>query len=450
MPKVEIHLSVTVALDWLDVNRAIALFQEMQAQVGCALATSYLEAIQDATLDEVLGPKWEDVPQSEAPWTCPQCESTAGFKRRGSRRRKLRKSSLGPIPFELRQVTCRRCHSTFAPFAGWLGLEPYQVSSSEFQAKVVETACQVSYGRSVAMVDDLARVQVSATAAHRWVQERGKSVKLDAGRADGRPLLLDATRVHAGTNPRGCNLNLGISLAGRRWVGGRAQMEIHPVCLGVDETWSETGEALAACSPGRVVYDGDPDVVQWIEKTFREVPQQRCSWHLVHELGRHLWEDGLKQAQARTWVNQVRQILYQPEYSLSQRRAALHALIQQVRDRGFTHAVHYLEGAESHLFAYREQPDGMFFDQQRQEPLAISSTSPVERQMREINRRTDVGARWQPAGVTNLLRLDLIRRFDMQQWDLLWDLPRSGHDESLTANLQVSVSVRPSPNVNTS
>jgi hypothetical protein len=149
-------------------------------------------------------------------------------------------------------------------------------------------------------------------------------------------------------------------------------------------------------------------------------------------------------------VNQVCQILYQPEYSLSQRRAALHALIQQVRDHGFTNAVHYLEGAESHLFAYREQPDGMFFDQQRQEPLAISSTSPVERQMREINRRTDVGARWQPAGVTNLLRLDLIRRFDMQQWDLLWDLPRSDHAEHLTANLQVSVSVRPSPNVNTS
>lgn len=43
-------------------------------------------------------------------------------------------------------------------------------------------------------------------------------------------------------------------------------METHPVCLGVDETLSEAGEALAACSPGRVVYDGDPDVVKWTEK----------------------------------------------------------------------------------------------------------------------------------------------------------------------------------------
>jgi hypothetical protein len=199
-----------------------------------------------------------------------------------------------------------------------------------------------------------------------------------------------------------------------------------------------------------VVYDGDPDVVEWVEKTFPEVPQQRCSWHLVHELNRHLWEDGLKQAQARTWMNQLCQILYQPEHPLSQRRAALHTLIQQVRDHGFTNAAHYLEDAESHLFAYREQPDGMFFDQQRQEPLAISSTSPVERQMREINRRTDLGARWQPTGVTNLLRLDLIRRFDTQQWDLLWGLPRPDHDDRLTANLQASVSVGPPSNVNTS
>ena len=226
-------------------------------------------------------------------------------------------------------------------------------------------------------------------------------------------------------------------------------MRIDPVCLGVDETWAKTAGALARCRPGRVVYDGDPDVVEWVEGTFAEVPKQRCSWHLVHELNRHLWEDGLKQAQARTWRNQLRQILYQPEYPLPQRRAALHVLIQQLRDHGLTNVAHYLEDAAPRVFAYREEPDGMFFDQQRQEPLAISSTSPVERQMREINRRTDVGARWQPTGVTNLLRLDLIRRFDTQQWNSLWGLQRVHLDDRLTFNLQMSVSVGPPSNVNT-
>ena len=117
MPKVEIHLEISVSSERLDVNQAIALFEEIQALFGSALVASYLEASQDAVLEQVLGPKWMDGPQSHAPWACHHCGSERGFKRRGSRPRTLRKSSLGRVPFQLRQVTCRRCESTFSPFS---------------------------------------------------------------------------------------------------------------------------------------------------------------------------------------------------------------------------------------------------------------------------------------------------------------------------------------------
>jgi DNA-directed RNA polymerase subunit RPC12/RpoP len=449
MPKVEIHLKITVSSDRLDVNQVIALFQEIETQVRPALVAGYLKASQDLVLDQVLGPKWEDKPQEEAPWSCPQCQSRLGFKRRGSRPRTLRKSSLGKLPFQLRQVTCCGCGSTFSPFSDWFGLEPYQASTSEFQAKAVEVACQTSYARSVALVRDLARVDVSATAVHSWVQSQSKEVELDATQADDRPLILDSTRVRAGKNRRGCNLNLGIAIERRRWVGGRPQLEIHPVCFGVDETWTQTGQALTRQSPSRLVYDGDKDVTYWAQSAFPEKPQQRCTWHLIGQLYRHLWEDGLKKREARVWVQSLQDALHDPQHSVSEARTLVKAITQQIRQLGLDHSAVYLAGAEPYVFTYREQPDGMFFDERRQEPLAISATSPVERQMREINRRTDVGARWRVSGVANLIRLDLVRRFEPEQWRSLWRLPQPVSAVCSDVKSQVRVSVRPPLNVMT-
>jgi hypothetical protein len=106
MLKVEIHLEISVPSDYLDVNQIVALSQEVQAQVGPALVAHCLETVQDLELARVLGPRWTDAPQDEAPWVCPQCRSRQGFSRRGSRPRTLRKTSVGCVPFNLRQVTC--------------------------------------------------------------------------------------------------------------------------------------------------------------------------------------------------------------------------------------------------------------------------------------------------------------------------------------------------------
>ena len=257
MPKVEIHLELSVPSDQLDVNQIVALFQGVQVQSGPAVMACYLEAIQDLVLDETLGPKWADTPQGEAPWVCPECHSRQGFKRRGGRPRVLRKTRLGRVAFQLRQVTCRRCDDTFSPFAAWLGLEPYQVSTTEFQAQTVQVACQTSYARSVEHVHELGRVQVSATAVHHWAQVKGAQVAFDVTQANDRPVLLDSTKVRAGGKKRGCSLNLGVSIRRRRWRMGRLQLDVYPVCFGVGESWSKTGQALTHAHPARLVFDGD-------------------------------------------------------------------------------------------------------------------------------------------------------------------------------------------------
>jgi len=443
MLKMEIHLELNVPSNGLDVNQVIVLFQQIQEQIGPALAECYLETIQAQLLDQVLGPKWANAPQQEAPWACPECGSRQGFKRRGSYPRVLRKSSLGRVEFNLCQVTCCSCEHTFSPFPDLLGLEPYQVSTTEFQAKAVDVACQTSYARAVEHIRNLAHVQISATAVHRWVQGQGTEVTLDEMQADQHTVLLDSTKVCAGDKERGCSLNLALSVRKRYWTNGRPRMDIHPVCFGVDEGWSETGQALEETNPDRLVFDGDEGLGNWVTKTFTDSHKQRGTWHLVRQLYWPLWKDGLGKAQATRWIEKLRNIVYHPAGDVKQSQRALQTLIHQLAEAGLHRAAEYLASAAPYAFTYREHPDGLFFDDRRFESLAISSTSPAERQMREINRRTDVGARWSVPGVTNLIGLDLVRRFDREQWRALWQLPEQAVHESSVVNLQVSAKAEP-------
>ena len=56
MLKMEIHLELSVPLDELGVNQVIALFQQIQEQLGPLLAAQFLEGVQDQALSQVLGP----------------------------------------------------------------------------------------------------------------------------------------------------------------------------------------------------------------------------------------------------------------------------------------------------------------------------------------------------------------------------------------------------------
>lgn len=53
-------------------------------------------------------------------------------------------------------------------------------------------------------------------------------------------------------------------------------------------------------------------------------------------------------------------------------------------------------------------------------PSEIRSTSRAERAMRELNRRTDVGAPWSVRGIGNLLRLRLARRYNPHDYARAW------------------------------
>ena len=438
MPKMEIHLEISVPGSSLGVNQVIALFEQVREQLGQEMVRCYLEQAQDQQLDEALGAKWKNEAQDEAPWSCPECDAARGFNRRGSRGRVLRKTSLGRIEFQLRQVTCRHCGRTFSPFPDLLDLEPYQASTTEFQVKAVDVACQTSYARAARYLDKLAGVTVSPTAIHRWVQVQGSQVMFDATVADDRVTILDSTKVPAGNKKRGALLNLGVAIRKRHSEQDRARLALVPVCFGVGENWKQTGQELEQISPDRVVFDGDEDIRHWAEQRLPQVPKQRGTWHLVNQLYWPLWRDGLRKQQSDPWLRRLGRILYHCESDLEQAKKEFQDLICDLSEAGLHEGARYLAAAAPYAFLYREAPDGTYSDSRDDQPFAIMATSPVERQMREINRRTDVGARWSIPGVHNIISLDLCRRLDGDQWQDLWQTPTHVAPEYSIVNLQTS------------
>lgn len=438
MLKMEIHLEISVPGNGLGVNQVIALFKQVQEQLGQEMSRCYLEQTQDQELDQTLGARWQNEAQEKAPWSCPECQASKGFNRRGSRKRVLRKTSLGRIEFELRQVTCRHCGHTFSPFPELLDLEPYQASTTEFQVKAVEVACQTSYARAARYLDRLAGVCVSPTAIHQWVQAQGSRVAFDAAVAEGRLTVLDSTKVPAGDKKRGALLNLGVAVRKRYSEHDRPRLLLAPICFGVGETWKETGQELEQITPDRVVFDGDEDIRHWAEQGLPEAPKQRGAWHLVNQLYWPLWRDGLGKQASDPWLTRLGRILYHPKSDLEQSKKEFKDLIRDLSAAGLQEGTRYLAGAAAYAFLYREAPDGIFSESRSGEPFAIMATSPVERQMREINRRTDVGARWSIPGVHNIIALDLCRRLDRHQWQDLWQTPTHVAPEYSVVNLHVS------------
>jgi hypothetical protein len=149
----------------------------------------------------------------------------------------------------------------------------------------------------------------------------------------------------------------------------------------------------------RVEFSVEQGLTVWLKDTFPDVHKQRGIWHPVTQLYWPLWENGLLKSEAGAWIGQLGNIIYHPEGDVQHSRTELRDLIAQLLKEDLSSAARYLAAAEPYAFTYREHPDDMFYDEQSLEPRAISSPSPLERQMREIDRRTDIGVRWSTAGV---------------------------------------------------
>lgn len=402
-----LHVQIKVEPGTTGINDLAAWAFGARSRLVEGVLAGVLWQLQEGHLATVL--------RGEAELVCPGCgtirDGPGAVLRRGSRPRQVRTSS-GRIRFRLRQVTCPDCRKTWSPYPGLLGLAPRQRVTEELERRLVDMVTELSYAKTSRLAAEWLGVTLSPRHLHRTVQRQGARVAFGPVEPV-ETIVADGTKVPAGRKQRGEDIVIALQLQGRTERQGRTVVGKRVVGFGIGPgSWPAA--LTTAGEPELVVTDGESGIAQAVTEHCPDARHQRCVWHLPYSLRHMLGREGIPAARQRQVAREVTTLLEQPASEGRGRYEDLAAgLTHQPRSRNL------LETAA----------DFVFFD----DPSAERTTGVVEREMRESNRRMDVGARWSVPGAAHLEKLRLARRHNPDEYQRLWR-PIRGLQASVVAH----------------
>ena len=386
------------------------------------LVAATVQTLTGELFDVVIGPRGfplDDDTQPEAPWACTRCGNRRGFRRRGQRpggRTVLTKA--GKVRLAAWQVECRSCGRRFVPILELLGVAAFKRRSVGVAEMAAALATEVAYAKAARLLAELAGVDLSARSVRRDTLSLAPA-RIGPEITQVPVLLLDGTGVRAGENKNGTELHLAVGLVARRREGGRTVVEARLLGATLGEGWSAMAELLKGVRPGLVIVDGEEAITDLAEEVFgTDTPIQRCLFHLSSQtrfMARYL--DRLDAGVADELRDRLHELLSDAyaDGDLDAAVAGYNTLIDTAEALGADHAATHMRNAARHAFTFLTHPQAgrlLFGDKGRPE----LATGVLERVMREMNRRTDVGVRWSVEGVRANLMVKLGRKYRHGRW----------------------------------
>jgi hypothetical protein len=390
-----IQRSTKIDSSSFSINDLASALPRVSRDYGLEHAQRVIEAFQEQFIERLLAGLEELV--------CERCgvvhSGGLTILRRGSRERMLRTSS-GVLVFALKQLTCRDCRRTWSPFGQLLGLAPRQRIAEELVRKMVECVTELPYGKTCELATAWLGASVTPRTLHRFVQERGARLRFTPAEPT-RVVVADGTRVPSGSSERGTDLRLSFQILGRYLEHGRVGVEKRIAGWGMGPgSWSDA--LPAGICTAVIVTDREKGLPELIAERFPEVRHQHCEWHLSHTLGHLLYLDGAKVKERRPLAAKLAHIMWGE--TTKDRRAEYVKLCAELAHRPKAHTM------------LSDALKNVLFD----EPSSERTSSVMEREMREINRRGDLGVRWSDRGIDNLLRLRAARRINKDDFERVW------------------------------
>jgi hypothetical protein len=322
---------------------------------------------------------------------CPSC-GVNEHTRKGWRPRVLR-SSRGRLVLLVLQAKCKCCGRAFRPFTTALGLPFSRRCTDELIEKAVSLGVQMPYRRSSDTLRKLTAGSLSAEGIRQKIAKKAAIITFRDDVSD-KTVLTDSTKVKAGRKERGAPVQMAITAEPGPVIAGRPTIRKELVHLHVGDIEPLRGH-LRAIRPGRIVHDGDTDFSDCADSV------QRCRWHLVHQLKHYLWQDDISHEDRGIYQSRLKDILF-GERSTAPRM--LGAFIKDLDAAGCTTSAEHLRNARAEAFTYRTDRN-----------FTYATTTPIEREMRELNRRADVGVRWSEKGIENVLKVRFYHRLNESQ-----------------------------------
>jgi len=424
VPGMQVTRAVTIEVD----EQVVGIAELEQAALAFArtapgvLVAATIEELLAELVTTVIGPfgdPWPVDRQLVSPWGCTGCGSMQGFRRRGaaSKPRTLA-ASCGKVAFRSPCVQCLACGRRFTPAPQLLGLRCYQRRTDELSRMAAALAGEVAYAKAARLLGELAGQDVSARSIRRDVLAMAPERIAPDVPVRVPVLLLDGTGERAGQRKGGVELHLAIGLVARRRAGRRVKVEARLLAATLDEPWARMDSLLAEVTPGLVVVDGEQALSDLAGRLWPTVPVQRCLFHLARAVGwLARYQDRVGGETGDELVARLEQLLTDAYRTGDHERArvAYLALIDHARSVGADKVAAHLASALDEALTFLLHPDAgrLVFGHKGRPELG---SGVLERVMRELNRRTDVGVRWSIEGLRRLLMIKLQHKYHQGPW----------------------------------
>lgn len=402
---VNILIKLNLSQEKVSVNEIVETVTKTLKSTTTEIIASIIDSIQENILDANLGTKWNEFSNKIALWQCPNCTERCEFVRRGKRKREIRCSN-GLIEFHLYRVTCKACGSTFCPFTQILDIEPRIRITKEFDEKILKLASNTSYEKTSKTIDLLLDENISATTVRNKVNTIAQEIDISPLQDNYDTILVDGTKVNASEAPRGIDIHLALAPIGTTLIKGRKYNAKQLIGLSVADNSKSIKEQLKKTTCRNVISDGDVQYSKFLEEIYPTAKHKRCLWHIPHTLKHLLYLEKMPVEERAILSSYLAKVL--KEQDLIKAQHLYIDLMYWFKSVNMNNIYNYLYNAYNKVFISEK-------DWNSENNIIV--TSLVEREMREINRSTDIGCRWSKKGVENLLKVKLVEKYSPHNWN---------------------------------
>ena len=311
---------------------------------------------------------------------CPDCDSDI-LIRKGWRKRHL-KTSRGSFRLLVLQANCKTCGRTFRPLNDLIGLPFSRRFLDEFVEKGIRAAVDLPFAKASRMIKTLTGCHISAETIRQKIHAKAADLELDKD-VSGKTVLVDSTKVKSGKKKRGSPVHLAITARKGPELAGRPSIQKRLLHLHVGNN-RKLRKRLKTIGAENLVHDGFENLADCATNV------QRCRWHLVHQLKYYLRQDGVSFVSRPFYQNRLKRILWDSKNGPER----LKAYVKDLKNNGLKQSAKHLSNAQHEAFTWVKHLE-----------FSFTTTSPLEREMRELNRRADVGTRWSDKGIENVLKV---------------------------------------------
>lgn len=351
-------------------------------EVAAELLSGWLKLAQEQTLSKWIGAPWQPLPEMQRGLGCPRCASVH-VQRKCWRVRRLEVAYFGALKLPRRQVCCADCGHTWMPFEGALQL-PEGSHGPKLIGRALRRLVDMSYRKAA----DYEASGPSAAKLHRLVQQ----VEPPQPPPSVQTAVVDATDVPAWRESGQISLSIAHQVAPPENKDGeseRPRRKRHLLAV------SAGGEVdikplLEPLDIEGLVHDGNLDLSASAEHV------GRCRWHIPYTVRYLLYQDNIKGEDNKTRLQNLREAIWD---------------IPATRDWLARN-----KDAEAACTHVKESLPALQQMDTHREAFTVQTTSHVEREMKELNKRFENGGGWTPSGAENMLWLHQLNRFEPKRF----------------------------------